>query len=71
MNLSILDTHRLPYRNAEFTAVALGTTTPVKFHDADGNDLGYKVYTNSGGYICDSHSLERMRSSSVHTTEVK
>lgn len=55
MNLSILDTHRLPYRNAEFTAVALGTTTPVKFHDADGNDLGYKVYTNSGGYICDSN----------------
>ena len=55
MNLSILDTHRLPYRNAEFTAVALGTTTPVKFHDSDGNDLGYKVYTNSGGYICDSN----------------
>lgn len=55
--IPINDTHRLPYIKGEFTAVKLGAgaTTPVKFYDADGNELGYKVYTNSEGFVCDAN----------------
>ena len=53
--ISIQDTHRLPYIKGKFTAVRLGAgiTTPVKFYDADGIDLGYEIYTNSEGFVCD------------------
>lgn len=55
--IPINDTHRLPYMKGEFTAVKLGAgaTTPVMFYDADGNELGYKVYTNSEGFVCDAN----------------
>lgn len=55
--IPINDTHRLPYMKGEFTAVKLGagTTTPAMFYDADGNELGYKVYTNAEGFVCDAN----------------
>lgn len=56
-NISINDTHRLPYIKGRFSAIRLGTgsTTPVKFYDSDGHDLGYIIYTNSEGFICDGN----------------
>lgn len=54
--ISIHDTHRLPYNNATITAkrVQEGDTTPLKFFNAvDEEPLGYEVYTNARGYICD------------------
>lgn len=55
--IPINDTHRLPYINGEFTAIKLGAgaTTPVMFYDADSNELGYKIYTNSEGFVCDAN----------------
>lgn len=55
--IPINDTHRLPYIKGEFTAVKLGAgaTTPVKFYDADDNELGYKIYTNAEGFVCDAN----------------
>lgn len=56
--ISVHDTHRLPYNNATITATKAqnGNTTPVKFFAGDGyEDLGYEVYTNARGYICDSN----------------
>lgn len=56
-NIPINDTHRLPYIKGEFTAVKLGAgaTTPVMFYDADNQELGYKIYTNSEGFVCDAN----------------
>ena len=54
--ISIHDTHRLPYNNATITAkrVQEGDTTPLKFFNAVNEEpLGYEVYTNARGYICD------------------
>lgn len=54
--ISIHDTHRLPYNNATITAkrVQEGDTTPLEFFNAvDEESLGYEVYTNARGYICD------------------
>ena len=53
----INDTHRLPYIKGKFRAIKLGSglTTPLKFYDSDNNDLGYEIYTNSEGYICDAN----------------
>ena len=55
--IPINDTHRLPYIKGEFTAMKLGagTTTPVMFYDADGAELGYKIYTNTEGFVCDAN----------------
>jgi len=55
--IPINDTHRLPYIKGEFTAMKLGagTTTSVMFYDADNNELGYKIYTNSEGFVCDAN----------------
>lgn len=57
VNIPIIDTHRLPYIKGRFTAIRLGTgsTTPVKFYDSDGQELGYTIYTNSEGFVCDSN----------------
>lgn len=56
-NIPIIDTHRLPYIKGRFTAIRLGTgsTTPVKFYDSEDQDLGYTIYTNSEGFICDGN----------------
>lgn len=56
-NIPINDTHRLPYMKGEFTAIKLGAgaTTPVMFYDADGDELGYKIYTNAEGFVCDAN----------------
>lgn len=56
-NISINDTHRLPYIKGKFTATKLGPghTANVKFYDSDDNDLGYEIYTNSEGFICDAN----------------
>ena len=54
--ISIHDTHRLPYNNATITATRTqgGDTTPLEFFNAvDDESLGYTVYTNARGYICD------------------
>ena len=54
--ISIHDTHRLPYNNATITATRTqeGDTTPLEFFNAvDEESLGYEVYTNARGYICD------------------
>lgn len=54
--ISIHDTHRLPYNNATITAKRTqeGNTTPLEFFNAvDKESLGYEVYTNARGYICD------------------
>lgn len=54
--ISVHDTHRLPYNNATITAkkAQSGDTTPIKFFaGADDEELGYEVYTNARGYICD------------------
>lgn len=56
--LSIHDTHRLPYNNATITAktVQSGDTTPIKFysgHEPDSEELGFEVFTNARGYLCD------------------
>ena len=56
--LSIHDTHRLPYNNATITAktVQSGDTTPIKFysgHQPDSEELGFEVFTNARGYLCD------------------
>lgn len=53
-SISIHDTHRIPYFNATLTAVQKGTTTPIKFVDYDGNELGYEVYSNARGFLCDT-----------------
>ena len=52
-NISINDTHRLPYIKGKFTATKLGPgqTANVKFYDSDDTDLGYEIYTNSEGFI--------------------
>ena len=57
MKIDINDTHRLPYSRAKLTAIKLGAgaTQPVKFFDFDGSELGYTVYTNSQGFICDGN----------------
>jgi hypothetical protein len=52
--ISILDTHRLPYKNAVITAKNLSSAT-IHFFDASDNDVGEQVYTNSAGYICDNN----------------
>lgn len=56
-NIAINDTHRLPYIKGKFTATKLGPgqTANVKFYDSDDNDLGYEIYTNSEGFICDAN----------------
>ena len=56
--LSINDTHRLPYNNATVTATTVqsGNTTPIKFysgHQPDSEELGFEVFTNARGYLCD------------------
>lgn len=56
--LSIHDTHRLPYNNATVTAktVQSGDTTPIKFYsgqEPDSEELGFEVFTNARGYLCD------------------
>lgn len=54
--LSIHDTHKLPYFNATITAKTKqsGNTSPLKFKTClDGTELGYTVYTNARGYLCD------------------
>lgn len=54
--ISIHDTHKLPYFNATITAKTKqsGNTSPLKFKTClDGTDLGYTVYTNARGYLCD------------------
>lgn len=56
--ISVHDTHRLPYNNATITAktVQSGDTTPIKFysgHQPDSEELGFEVFTNARGYLCD------------------
>lgn len=54
--ISIHDTHKLPYFNATITAKTKqsGNTSPLKFKTClDGTELGYTVYTNARGYLCD------------------
>lgn len=57
MIVPINDTHRLPYIKAKLTATKLGAgnTTPIQFFDQDEVELGFTIYTNSQGYICDSN----------------
>lgn len=57
MNIQINDTHRLPYSKGKLTAIKLGSgqTTPVEFFDQDEQSLGYTVYTNSQGFVCDAN----------------
>jgi hypothetical protein len=54
--ISIHDTHKLPYFNATITAKTKqsGNTSPLKFKSClDGTELGYTIYTNARGYLCD------------------
>lgn len=55
--IPIIDTHRLPYFNAKITArtSASGSTTPVEFQNYNGESLGFTLYTNARGYLCDSN----------------
>lgn len=55
--ISIQETHKLPYIKGVFTAMKLGggSTAPVRFYDSDDNDLGYTIYTNSQGFVCDAN----------------
>lgn len=54
-NVSIHPTTRVPFLNATLTARQLsGSTTPVKFHTATGEDIGLAVKTNARGFICSS-----------------
>lgn len=55
--IPIIDTHRLPYFNAKITArtSASGSTTPVEFKNYNGESLGFTLYTNARGYLCDSN----------------
>lgn len=55
-SISIHDTHRIPYFNATLTAVEMesGNSNPAKFVDYEGNELGYEVYSNNRGFLCDS-----------------
>lgn len=56
--ISIHDTHKLPYKNAVITAktVQSGNTTPLKFINAlDDEEMGYEIYTNADGYLCDAN----------------
>jgi hypothetical protein len=56
--ISIHDTHKLPYFNATITAKTKqsGNTTPLKFKTClDGTEIGYEVYTNARGYLCDGN----------------
>lgn len=55
--INLHDTHRTGYNNAVITAVDAtpGSTEPVVFEDYSGNKLGDKIYTNAGGYLCDSN----------------
>lgn len=59
MNISIHDTHRLPYFNATITAKQLNdSTTPVEFHTFAHNGesivIGTTIKTNARGYLCQS-----------------
>ena len=53
-NLSVQDTHRIPYCNATVTArkVGEGETDDLKFYTSTGVDLGFEVRTNARGYFC-------------------
>ena len=55
--INLHDTHRTGYNNAVITAVDAtpGSTESVIFEDYSGNKLGDKIYTNAGGYLCDSN----------------
>lgn len=55
--INLHDTHRTGYNNAVITAVDAtpGSTETVVFEDYSGNKLGDKIYTNAGGYLCDSN----------------
>jgi len=55
--INLHDTHRTSYNNAVITAVDAtpGSTESVVFEDYFGNKLGDKIYTNAGGYLCDSN----------------
>lgn len=63
--IAISDTHRLPYLNARVTAktVQSGNTTPLKFYDGSGAELGFELRTNARGYLCD-------QSGALYTTGV-
>lgn len=56
--ISINDTHRLPYANANSVTaktVQSGNTTPIKFKNGlDGQEIGYTLKTNARGYLCDT-----------------
>lgn len=54
--ISIHDTHKLPYFNGKVTAKSKqsGNTTPLVFINAENDEpLGYEIYTNARGYLCD------------------
>lgn len=53
--ISVHDTHRLPYNNAVITAKTKqsGNTTPLKFYNGLDEEIGFQVYTNAKGYLCD------------------
>ena len=55
--INLHDTHKTGYNNAVITAVDAtpGSTESVVFEDYSGNKLGDKIYTNAGGYLCDSN----------------
>lgn len=63
--IAISDTHRLPYLNARVSAktVQSGNTTPLKFYDGSGAELGFELRTNAKGYLCD-------QSGALYTTGV-
>lgn len=63
--IAISDTHRLPYLNARVSAktVQSGNTTPLKFYDGSGAELGFELRTNARGYLCD-------QSGALYTTGV-
>lgn len=48
---SIVDTHKLPYRNAIITAVAHDTQTPISFYNVDGIELAGTLYTDASGFV--------------------
>lgn len=54
MKVNLVDTHRLPYRNAKIRAWDSAKVSRVNFFDADDTDLGDELATNAVGMICNA-----------------
>lgn len=61
--ISIADNHRLLYKNAVLRAYDYeNRSTPIRFYNADGVDIGETLRTNESGYLASSQGTHQVTS---------